>query len=173
VFPLQIPALKDTTGDAQGVEQLEGELICKDVEQSPSIAVNVTTTPIGILITVFPEIVPALEVIVALSETLNAKLNVPIPEQTPCPALSVGVTHPLGVIQLAGLVTVIFVEAHPFNDVAVNTTLVPTAIPVIMLPLIVPVEAEMVPLVLKLTLYVVPLQIALLTVIKGATKDGC
>jgi hypothetical protein len=76
VFPLQIPALKDTTGDAQGVEQLEGELICKDVEQSPSIAVNVTTTPIGILITVFPEIVPALEVIVALSAISILKVGV-------------------------------------------------------------------------------------------------
>jgi hypothetical protein len=60
VSPLQIPALNDANGDPQGVEQSNGEFTLIEVEHNPSIAVNITVVPIGILITVFPETVPAL-----------------------------------------------------------------------------------------------------------------
>jgi hypothetical protein len=87
--------------------------------------------------------------------------------------LRVGITQFVGgFVQLTGLVTTIVVEAvQPFEEVAVNTTLVPTTIPEIVLPLIVPVEAVIVPFVLKVTLYVEPLHIALLTTINGCV--GC
>jgi hypothetical protein len=57
-------------------------------------------------------------------------------------------------------------------DVAVMVTLVPTVIPVMVFPTTVPAEAVTIPLLLKFTLYVVPLHIALDTFNIGATLVG-
>ena len=65
VSPLQIPALNDANGDPQGVEQSTGEFTWIEVEHKPSVPVKETVVQIGILITVFPETVPALVEILA------------------------------------------------------------------------------------------------------------
>jgi hypothetical protein len=73
-----------------------------------------------------------------------------------------------GLVQLVGLATVIVVVAiQPVDEVAVTTTLVPTAIPEIVLPLMVPAEAVTVPLELNWTLYEAPLHTAFDTISNG------
>ena len=75
----------------------------------------------------------------------------PVPTHTPCPVLNTGVIKQ-GVIQLVGEFTVMVVVPHPLLAVAVKTKFVPTAIPITVLPTIVPLDAVTFPVLLKLTL---------------------
>jgi len=154
VVPLQIPALKLTPGVAHAVLQSAGWFTIMLVLHEPVVlvAVIVTLLPIGILIIVLPLTVPALAVTLAPALTLNATLYVPVPVHTPWPADNVGVIQPGVGVQLVGDTAVAVVVAHPFTDEAVNTTLVPTGIPVTILPLTVPALAVTIPLLVNITL---------------------
>ena len=147
--------------------------IITELVQAPLVAVIVTEEPMAIAVMEFPEIVPAFELITAPALADTETLYVPDPEQTPEPALIVGVVHPTGgLLQLDGDKTVLWVLAHPLIVVEVITKLVPTGIPVIVLLIIVPEETEITPFVLKLTLYVAPLHTAPDTIKFGAVADG-
>ena len=117
--------------------------------QDPFVAIIVTEEPMAIPIMEFPEIVPAFELIIAPALADTETLYVPDPEQTPEPALIVGVVHPTGgLLQLVGDTTVLWILAHPLTETEVKTKLVPTGIPVIVLLIIVPADADISPLVL-------------------------
>ena len=75
----------------------------------------------------------------------------PTPSQIPCPALNTGVTTH-GVTQLAGELTLMLLLPHPLVAVAVNTTSVPTGIPVTVFPETIPDEAVTVPVLLNVML---------------------
>ena len=75
-------------------------------------------------------------------------------------------------MQLTGLITVNMLVAQPSALVAVNMTLVPTAIPVTIVPDTVPVLAVTVPLLAKVTLYVAPLHTGLCAVNSGGITLG-
>jgi hypothetical protein len=62
--------------------------------------------------------------------------------------------------------------AQPLADVEVNITFVPTDIPVTVVPVMVPAELVTVPLLAKVTLYVVPVQTGLCAVRSGAMTAG-
>ena len=82
--------------------------IITELVQAPLVAVIVTEEPMAIAVMEFPEIVPALELIVAPALADTETLYVPDPEQTPEPALIVGVVHPTGgLLQLDGDKTVL------------------------------------------------------------------
>ena len=120
-----------------------------------------------------PDTVPDVELITDPVLVVTDTLYVPVPEQTPLPALIVGVIQPIGgVVQLVGEVTVLLVLEHPFTALAVITTLVPTAIPMTLFPETTPVEDVTDPLLLKLTSYVLPVHTAPETVKLGTVELG-
>lgn len=96
-----------------------------------------------------------------------------LPLHTPLPAVTLGGAVHTDEGQLDGLLTTAVVVPQPLADFDVRVTLVPTAIPVTVLPDMVPAEAVTIPLLLNVTLYVpVPLHTALPAVKEGAAVEG-
>jgi hypothetical protein len=141
--------LKLADGVAQAVLQSTGEATPAKLLTPSRVAVIVIRVPKGIPVIVLPLTVPALVVTTDPGVTEKTTLYVPPPLHTPWPA---AITGALLSGQVVGLPTIILVIRHPFVDVAVNNTPVPTGILITAFPLTVPAEAVTMPLELNDTL---------------------
>jgi hypothetical protein len=121
------------------VLQSSGFLTVTEVLQpAASVAVITTSLAMGIPVMLLPLTVPAEVVMVAPAVAENATLYVPPPLHTPLPALRPGGTQPLLPGQLAGLFTINVVTPQLLVELAPIIRLMPTGIPLIVLPDTVP-----------------------------------
>jgi hypothetical protein len=127
--------------------------------------------PTGILITLFPEIVPALVEI--LAPVVSAKLTCHVvPLHTPLPTVSLGNVQVVGQSELGVVTDAEVVQPAPLE--AVIVTVVFFAIPDTDVLLIVPIfeETPLIASEMKSTLYDVPLQERFPTVKEGFEQEG-
>ena len=134
--------------------------------QEPLVAVIVTSVLLAILITLFPETVP--EVVVIVAFVFSVKLNSHVlPVQILLPAVNFGNTHAVGQSKFGVLTVVVEVQPAPLEAIIVTEEFLSTL--VIEFPETIPLLDETPPVafVKKFMVYEVPLQ-----EISPAVNDG-